>query len=120
MAIQTGVLTAAASCSRAMTAIRTLTCLLRTPMGARVARSPTTRTRMRSPTWSHDGRWIYYRQDRPEGPNIVRIPSDGGSPQPLTKSGALYPLESWDGTRLLFTKTEGTSPLYTHPRCRRR
>lgn len=67
------------------------------------------------PTWSHDGRWIYYRQDRPQGRNIVRIPSDGGSPQPLTKGGALYPIESWDGTRLLFTKTEETSPLYTMP-----
>jgi Tol biopolymer transport system component len=67
------------------------------------------------PTWSHDGHWIYYRLDRPEGSNIVRIPSDGGSPQPLTKSGGLYPVESWDGTRLLFTKTEGTSPLYTMP-----
>ena len=66
-------------------------------------------------TWSHDGRWIYYRQDRPEGPNIVRIPSDGGSPQPLTKDGALYPLESWDGTRLLFTKTEQMSALYSMP-----
>jgi len=66
-------------------------------------------------TWSHDGRWIYYRQDRPEGRNIVRVPSDGGSPQPLTKDGALYPLESWDGTRLLFTKTEQMSALYSMP-----
>jgi serine/threonine protein kinase/Tol biopolymer transport system component len=66
-------------------------------------------------TWSHDGRWIYYRQDRPEGRNIVRIPSDGGSPQPLTTGGALYPIESWDETTLLFTKTEETSPLYTMP-----
>ena len=71
-------------------------------------------------TWSHDGRWIYYRQDRPEGRNIVRVPSDGGSPQPLTKDGALYPLESWDGTRLLFTKTEQMSGLVQHAGCRRR
>jgi len=67
------------------------------------------------PTWSHDGRWIYYRQDRPDGRNLVRIPSDGGSPEQLTKSGGLYPVESWDGTKLLFTKTEATSPLYSMP-----
>jgi serine/threonine protein kinase len=67
------------------------------------------------PTWSHDGRWIYYRQDRPDGKDICRVASEGGPPQRLTKAGALYPIESWDGKRLLFTKTEGTSPLYTMP-----
>ena len=115
MAIPIGVLMAGASCSRAMTAIQDLTCLPRTPMGA-VRRQVTNDPYVDAlPTWSHDGHWIYYRLDRPEGSNIVRIPSDGGSPQPLTKSGGLYPVESWDGTRLLFTKTEGTSPLYTMP-----
>jgi Tol biopolymer transport system component len=67
------------------------------------------------PTWSHDGRWIYYRQDRPTSHNIVRVSADGSSSQQLTKSGALYPIESWDGTRLLFTTTEETSPLYAMP-----
>ena len=106
---------AGASCSRAMTAIQDLTCLPRMPMGGRVARSPTTRT------WMHcrrglttDAGFTIGRTVR-KAANIVRIPSDGGSPQLLTKSGGLYPVESWDGTTLLFTKTEGTSPLYTIP-----
>jgi serine/threonine protein kinase len=67
------------------------------------------------PTWSHDGRWIYYRQDRPDGRNIVRVSEKGGAPERLTKGEGLYPVESWDGTTLLFTKTEGTSPLYAMP-----
>jgi eukaryotic-like serine/threonine-protein kinase len=66
------------------------------------------------PTWSHDGRWIYYRQDRPDGRDIVRIASEGGIPQRLTKDG-VYPMESWDGARLLFTKSGATSPLYSVP-----
>jgi Tol biopolymer transport system component len=67
------------------------------------------------PTWSHDGRWIYYRQDRPQGSNIVRIPSDGGSPQPLTKGGGLYPVESWNGTTLLLRKPRGRRPCIPCP-----
>jgi len=67
------------------------------------------------PTWSHDGRWIYYRQDRPDGRDIFRVASEVGTPQRMTKAGGLYPIESWDGKQLLFTKTEARSPLYTMP-----
>ena len=66
-------------------------------------------------TWSHDGRWIYYRQDRPDGRDIARVASDEGAPQRLTTKGGLYPIESWDGKTLLFTKIEGTSALYRMP-----
>jgi serine/threonine protein kinase len=65
------------------------------------------------PTWSHDGRWVYYRQDRPDGRDIVRIAATGGVPERITRHGGLFPAESADGTMLFFTKTEGTSPLFS-------
>ena len=65
-------------------------------------------------TWSHDGRWIYYRQDRPDGREIARVASDGGVPQRLTTRGGLYPIEAWDGKTLLFTKTEGYVAVVPH------
>jgi eukaryotic-like serine/threonine-protein kinase len=65
------------------------------------------------PTWSHDGRWIYYRQDRTDGRDIVRVASSGGgTPQRLTQNGGLYPIESADGAWLLFNKSNALSPLY--------
>ena len=62
--------------------------------------------------WSPDGRWIYYRQDRPDGRDIVRIPSGGGTPERITRHGALYLVLSPDGTTLFYSKTERTSSLF--------
>jgi len=67
------------------------------------------------PFWSHDGRWIYYRQDRPGGREIVRVSANGGTPEPLTKGGGLYPIESWDGKTLFFTKPAPSTALYAMP-----
>ena len=62
--------------------------------------------------WSPDGRWVYYRQDRADGRDIVRIPATGGTPERITRNGALYHVLSADGTTLFYSKTERTSPLF--------
>jgi serine/threonine protein kinase len=68
------------------------------------------------PTWSHDGRWIYYRQDRIDGHDIFRVASGGsGTPQRLTQAGGVYPIESFDGAWLLFSKSNAPSPVYAMP-----
>jgi Tol biopolymer transport system component len=62
--------------------------------------------------WSPDGRWVYYRQDRADGRDIVRIPATGGTPERITRHGSLYHVLSADGTTLFYTKTERRSPLF--------
>jgi Tol biopolymer transport system component len=66
-------------------------------------------------TWSHDGRWAYYRQDGPDGRDIFRVSVDSGSKERLTKHGGLYPTVSWDDKTLVFTTTEVTSALFKMP-----
>ena len=65
--------------------------------------------------WSPDGRWVYYRQDRPDGRDIVRIPATGGHPERVTHDGTLFHVLSPDGTTLYYAKREGTSPLFALP-----
>jgi hypothetical protein len=67
-------------------------------------------------SFSRDGRWIYYRQDRPDGRDIWRVPSDGGGPpERVTDQGGLLARESADGRTLVYTKRDPTSPLYGRP-----
>jgi Tol biopolymer transport system component len=62
-----------------------------------------------SPTWSHDGRSIYFASDRSGSPNLWRIDLDGeghttGGPVPMTTSPQAHisPRVSGDGARILF------------------
>jgi Tol biopolymer transport system component len=65
------------------------------------------------PVWSRDD-WIYYRQDRPDGGDIVRVRATGGTIERITQHGALYPMISQDGKTLFYTTTERWSPLFSH------
>jgi Tol biopolymer transport system component len=65
------------------------------------------------PVWSRDG-WIYYRKDRVEGGDIVRVRATGGTIERITQHGALYPMISQDGKTLFYTVTEQFSPLFSH------
>jgi eukaryotic-like serine/threonine-protein kinase len=66
-------------------------------------------------SWSHDGRWIYYREDRPDGRDIWRVPDGGGTPERLTHNGGSLARESTDGQTLFYTVINGTSPLFSMP-----
>jgi Tol biopolymer transport system component len=71
------------------------------------------------PSWSSDGRWIYFT--RPVGlPRIVqvwRIPAGGGDPQQLTKGGGNNGRESSDGRFVYYSKRPGqvATPLWRVP-----
>ncbi len=39
-------------------------------------------------TWSPDGRYIYFTSDRSGGPQIYRIPAEGGEPERITFEGS--------------------------------
>ena len=64
------------------------------------------------PTWSHDGRWIYFSGDQGTGREIWRAPASGGASERLTRgAGGPFACESADGKQLLFQPKEADSPL---------
>jgi Tol biopolymer transport system component len=66
------------------------------------------------PTWSQDGRWIYYAWWQADGRDIWRMPADGGVPERLTHgAGGAFACESADGKSLLFQPKDADSPLMT-------
>jgi Tol biopolymer transport system component len=69
------------------------------------------------PSWSRDGRWVYYHASRADKAGIFRIPATGGAEEPVLwlEPGSLgLAQESADGRTLLYT-TGARSPLFAHP-----
>ena len=61
------------------------------------------------PTWSRDGRWVYFASDRGGGvSNIWKVASSGGPATQVTRNGGVFALESPDGKWLYFTAQGGT------------
>jgi Tol biopolymer transport system component len=56
------------------------------------------------PSWSRDGKWIYFRSDRSGRQEIWRTTVEGGAATQMTDNGGSVPWESWDGKRLHFTR----------------
>jgi Tol biopolymer transport system component len=64
------------------------------------------------PSWSRDGRWIYFTADDGTSRNVFRISAGGGSPERITSTGGVYPKTSADGLNLFYQRVEGVgSPL---------
>jgi Tol biopolymer transport system component len=59
------------------------------------------------PTWSHDGKWIYFIGGG-TGERIYRVPSQGGQPVAISSSRGYLPKESLDGRYVYFAS--GSSP----------
>ena len=62
--------------------------------------------------WSRDGRFIYFRQQRPGGTDIYRVPATGGEHERITERGAIMAELSWEGRLLLYSQREGWGPLF--------
>lgn len=56
------------------------------------------------PSWSRDGRWIYYHSRADE--QIWKIPASGGHPVPATRGGGFEAFESADGRYLVYSKSD--------------
>ena len=68
------------------------------------------------PTWSHDGRWVYFSEDRGKGREIWRMRATGGEPDQITTGGSGFlGIESADGASLLYQRTNADSPLLLLP-----
>jgi Tol biopolymer transport system component len=58
-----------------------------------------------NPTWSADGRWIYFSSSRSGEFEVWRMPADGsGEPERITWKGGYLARESADGKWLVFSK----------------
>jgi Tol biopolymer transport system component len=61
------------------------------------------------PTWSRDGKSIYFRWDQSGRNEIWRAPADGGPAVQVSRNGGSAPWESWDGQTLFYTTGSGMS-----------
>ena len=60
-----------------------------------------------SPSWSRDGKWLYFASKRGTEPfQVWKMPFQGGSPTRITKNGGMSPVESPDGQFLYYSKYE--------------
>ena len=55
------------------------------------------------PSWSRDGRWIYFQSDRPGAP-IWKVPAQGGEPVLISEHGGNGVWESSDGKSLYYCR----------------
>jgi Tol biopolymer transport system component/DNA-binding winged helix-turn-helix (wHTH) protein len=65
-----------------------------------------------TPSWSSDGRWIYFLSEPPMA--VWKVPKDGGIAVRLTKEG-YYPQESPDGERVFYVVGGHPSELWSVP-----
>ena len=57
------------------------------------------------PSWSRDGKWIYFYSDREGEPfQLWKVPVSGGPPVQITKNGGVFAAESADGQSLYYAK----------------
>ncbi|MBV8071988.1 MAG: PD40 domain-containing protein [Acidobacteriaceae bacterium] len=59
------------------------------------------------PSWSRDGKWIYYCYSENSGPQIWKKPIAGGAAIQITKNGGRSQLESADGAYVYYLKPDG-------------
>jgi eukaryotic-like serine/threonine-protein kinase len=68
------------------------------------------------PSFSRDGKWIYFASNRGGRDEIYRVPIEGGEPARMTDNGGYVAFESIDGESLYYTKTAGgCTPLFVRP-----
>jgi Tol biopolymer transport system component/DNA-binding winged helix-turn-helix (wHTH) protein len=80
-----------------------------------VPRKLETGTQMNSlPSWSHDGRWIYFASGLTHSNlTLWRVAATGGRAEQLTKTASIMPIESPDGQYVYFVRfTEGKFRLW--------
>jgi Tol biopolymer transport system component/DNA-binding winged helix-turn-helix (wHTH) protein len=62
------------------------------------------------PSWSHDGKWIYFASSRGDTHEVWKVPAGGGTPLQVTHQGGHAALESLDGKTLYYAKNAFHDP----------
>ncbi len=67
------------------------------------------------PSWSRDGRYVYFAREAGGPPDVWRIPAAGGAEERITHGGGFFSFESVDGKTLFFMRRLDGSPLLALP-----
>jgi serine/threonine protein kinase len=67
------------------------------------------------PSWSRDGRYVYFARGAGGPPDVWRIPAAGGTAERVTHGGGFFSHESVDGKTLFFMRRIDSSPLLALP-----
>jgi Tol biopolymer transport system component/DNA-binding winged helix-turn-helix (wHTH) protein len=62
------------------------------------------------PSWSGDGRWVYFASHRSGDWQVWKVAAQGGAPAQITLHGGHAPLESFDGRYIYYAKTPYANP----------
>jgi len=68
-----------------------------------------------APSWSVDGRWIYFASDRTGTWQVWKMPAEGGQAVQVTRKGGLTAFESPDSKFIYYTKGEDVPGLWKVP-----
>jgi Tol biopolymer transport system component len=63
------------------------------------------------PSWSRDGKWIYFSSTRTGRSEIWRVPVEGGAEEQVTRDGGYFARDSFDGRTLYFKRGARGDPL---------
>ena len=59
------------------------------------------------PSWSQNGKWIYYFSTRGKQAQIWKMPATGGPEVQVTRNGGFWSIESRDGKDLYYVNEQG-------------
>jgi Tol biopolymer transport system component/DNA-binding winged helix-turn-helix (wHTH) protein len=62
------------------------------------------------PSWSRNGKWVYFASSRSGDRQVWKVPSSGGTATQVTQHGGHAALESLDGKYLYYAKTFTAEP----------
>jgi len=62
------------------------------------------------PSWSRDGRWVYFASYRTGTFQVWKVPAGGGTPIQVTQHGGHAALESLDGKFVYYAKNQFAEP----------
>ena len=61
---------------------------------------------MNVPSWSRDGKWVYFASDRSGQVQVWKIPTSGGQAVQVTRKGGYVAFESPDGKFVYYAKDD--------------
>jgi hypothetical protein len=67
------------------------------------------------PSFSMDGKWIYFRSNRSDKDEIWKMPRGGGAATQVTQAGGFEALETLDGKTLYFVHARTERGLWSMP-----
>src|SRR2546428_11292498 len=67
------------------------------------------------PSFSMDGKWIYFRSNRSGKDEIWKMPRGGGAAAQVTQGGGFEAIETLDGKTLYFARSRAESGLWSMP-----